>query len=61
MKDLVNIVGLSRASIYRLMDSGDFPEAIDLTGSRSVAWREDEIQAWIDSRPRTTGINRGNQ
>ena len=25
LKEVVQMVGLSRASIYRLMDSGDFP------------------------------------
>jgi prophage regulatory protein len=42
-------VGLSRAQIYKMMANGDFPRQINLT-SRSVAWTENEIDAWIASR-----------
>ena len=41
---------LSRATLYRLMSSGKFPRPVCL-GARSVAWREDEVAAWIESRP----------
>lgn len=41
--------GLSRSSIYRLMDLGLFPRPVRLN-TRAVAWREDDIEAWIASR-----------
>jgi len=60
MKELPEIVGLSRASIYRLMDKGEFPVAIKLTSSENgpVAWREEEIIEWRETRERAKGINR---
>jgi prophage regulatory protein len=45
------ITGLSRSSIYRLEALGQFPLRVKLSESAS-GWRSDEIQAWIDSRPR---------
>ena len=44
--------GLSKDSIYRLMGAGDFPAAIRV-GQRAVRWRESELDAWLESRPRT--------
>jgi prophage regulatory protein len=41
--------GLSKSEIYRLMAEGRFPKAIPL-GKRSVAWRSDEIDAWVAER-----------
>ncbi|MEZ9126912.1 helix-turn-helix transcriptional regulator [Vibrio splendidus] len=55
--DITKQLGLSRATIYRWMDSGDFPLSIQLPGRR-VAWFEHEIQEWLDARPRTESINR---
>jgi prophage regulatory protein len=46
------IVGLSRSSIYAMMSSGDFPRPLQI-GPRAVAWRESDIRAWLDSRPRS--------
>ena len=41
--------GLSRTSIYRLMDEGKFPRPLR-TGTRAVAWPTSEIEAWKASR-----------
>lgn len=49
IKTVVDRVGLSRATIYRRMGKGEFPEQADL-GGISVGWRESEINAWIASR-----------
>jgi prophage regulatory protein len=38
--------GLSRTSIYRKMDAGEFPPAIKLS-KNAVAWRETELERWI--------------
>ncbi len=47
---------LSRSSIYRLMRSGVFPEPVKIS-SRAVRWRSSEIEQFLDSRPRATGVN----
>ncbi len=42
---------LSRTHIYRLMDAGKFPQAVQITDHR-VAWWLSEIDAWTQARPR---------
>lgn len=46
-------VGKSRIQIWRDVRAGQFPAPIEL-GPNSVAWFEDEIDAWLASRPRRT-------
>ena len=41
--------GLSRSTIYAMMQRGEFPKNITL-GARAVGWLDADIQAWIDSR-----------
>jgi prophage regulatory protein len=41
----------SRPSIYRLIAQGLFPAPLKL-GSTKIAFREDEISQWLNSRPR---------
>ena len=40
---------LSSASIYRLEGLGRFPRRIKI-GIKRVAWRKDEIEAWLAQR-----------
>jgi predicted DNA-binding transcriptional regulator AlpA len=42
-------VGLSRATIYRLRKKQDFPEPTRIHGS-CVAWSEAEVDDWIRRR-----------
>ena len=49
MNELSHIVGYKPWSIYRLIRLGDFPRPVKL-GQRAVAWRESDINDWIDSR-----------
>ncbi|MFC6672526.1 helix-turn-helix transcriptional regulator [Marinobacterium aestuariivivens] len=44
---------LSRSTIYRLMDEGLFPRPVRL-GSRSVAWKESDLEQWLEERSRKT-------
>lgn len=53
LKELLVITGLSRASIYRLEHLGKFPKRVRLS-ERAVAWHEEDVQQWIDSRERVT-------
>ncbi|UPM51156.1 AlpA family transcriptional regulator [Synechococcus sp. A10-1-5-1] len=36
---------LSKSSIYRLMDDGDFPKQVAL-GARSVVWVRAQVEDW---------------
>ena len=46
--------GLSTSAIYVKMRRGIFPRPIKV-GERAVRWRQSEITAWIESRPRAGG------
>ncbi|WP_300512939.1 AlpA family transcriptional regulator [Aliiroseovarius sp.] len=41
------LTGLSRTSIYRMMDEGEFPRPVRL-GKRAVAWREADLAEWLN-------------
>ena len=41
--------GLSRSSIYALMDKGEFPRPRRI-GKRAVAWDEADIERWLAQR-----------
>lgn len=45
--------GLGRTSIYRGIANGSFPKPVQI-GPRSVAWREQDVSAWIESRTEGT-------
>jgi prophage regulatory protein len=49
----MRITGLGRDTLYRMIRDGKFPQQRRIT-ERASAWREDEIRAWIDSRPIVT-------
>ena len=47
---VMELTGLGRSTIYRMMSEGDFPKPIKL-GQRAIAWPADTIRDWITSRP----------
>ena len=49
LKEVIQITSLSRATIYRLIQEGEFPKQIPLSG-RSVAWLEEEINEWMQQK-----------
>jgi len=49
LPDVIERVGLKRASIYSHIAQGSFPKPISL-GARAVGWLESEIDAWIALR-----------
>ena len=52
-REVVEKIGLSRVTLWRLEKAGQFPERIKLTDHR-VGWIESEVVEWIDSRPRVS-------
>ena len=59
LSEVMSRTGYGRTSIYRKMDDGSFPKSLKLGGppkdpnvfdSRAVAWIEDEVDQWIESR-----------
>jgi len=51
-KQLRELIPLAHSTIWEMTRRGDFPRAIRISGSSRVAYREDEILEWIESRPR---------
>jgi prophage regulatory protein len=49
MADTCHQVGLSRSTIYRLIDNGDFPQPIPLS-KNSIGFLSSEVTAWKDKR-----------
>ena len=59
LPEVLTRTGYGRTTIYRKMEDGSFPRSVKLGGppkdpeafdSRAVAWIEDEVDQWIDSR-----------
>lgn len=48
---VMHLTDLSRSAIYGRMAAGKFPCAVHVHGRR-VAWKETEINNWIENRPR---------
>ena len=59
LPEVLTRTGYGRTTIYRKMEDGDFPKSVKLGGppkdpsifdSRAVAWIEDEVDQWAESR-----------
>jgi len=49
INDVIATTSLSRATIYRLVDRGDFPRQYQLT-KRSIGWWEAGVAKWLEGR-----------
>ena len=47
-REVERITGLSRWTIYRLIDRGEFPAPTRL-GRRMLIWKRADVQAWVDA------------
>ena len=52
-KAVEEITGLSRPTIYRLMNQNKFPRCVRI-GDNAVAWDEQEIDDWLQVRKEST-------
>ena len=59
LSEVMSRTGYGRTSIYRKMEDGSFPKSLKLGGppkdpnefdSRAIAWIEEEVDQWIESR-----------
>ena len=59
LPEVLSRTGYGRASIYRKIGNGSFPGSVKLDGppidpnvfdSRAIAWIEEEVEQWIESR-----------
>lgn len=49
LPEVLNVTGLSRASVYRLEKAEAFPKRLKLSAN-TVAWKLTDVRAWMDSR-----------
>jgi len=47
-------VGMNRITIWRKEKDGQFPLRVKLT-DKKIGWFEDELDEWLESRPRGIG------
>lgn len=57
LSEVINITGLSKTTIYRMINAGEFPQSINLT-ARSVGWRSNDVQDWLASRTENAPVHR---
>jgi prophage regulatory protein len=50
IRDVTELTGLSRMTIYRMEVAGEFPRRRQI-GKNSVAWLEADLTRWAKSRP----------
>ena len=53
-REVERLCRLSRSTLYRKMRDGTFPVPLKVS-DRAVRWRERDIRAYVDSRPRSYG------
>ena len=51
---VMEITSLSKSTIYRMIRSGDFPSPLQI-GSKSVAWRQIDLEKWMKNLPQVPG------
>ena len=49
LRQVLDIVGLSKSAVYARIREGSFPKSISLGGT-SVAWIEAEVNDWVNAR-----------
>ena len=65
LSEVLTRTGYGRTTIYRKMEDGSFPRSVKLGGppkdpnafdSRAIAWIEDEVEQWMESRIEERGL-----
>lgn len=49
LKEVIDVTGLARSTVYKYVTDGSFPKPVSL-GDRSVGWVENEVHEWILAR-----------
>ena len=49
-REVEEVTGMSRSTIYRKMDVGLFPRPVKI-GPSAVRWKESDIETWLESLP----------
>lgn len=49
--EILEMLGVTRACLHNWRRQGKFPQPLQL-GPQKVAWKESEVQEWLEGRPR---------
>ena len=49
IKEVLQLIGLSKTTLYKMIQEGKFPQSVAIYGS-AVGWKQDEVADWINSR-----------
>jgi len=52
---VLEVTGLSKATVYRLLERGEFPPRVKLS-PRCVGWRVADVDAWLAERAAASGV-----
>ena len=62
IREVMDLVALSKSSLYSLAAQGKFPKSIPLVpGGSSRAWIFSEVQQWLDERIADRDLEVGNE
>ena len=53
LPEVSQVTGLSRSTIFRLVQAGNFPQSVKLT-ARTIGWYSTDIETWIAARAATS-------
>jgi predicted DNA-binding transcriptional regulator AlpA len=48
LRDLMEIMKISRSTLWRVQQRKDFPKPVELLGCKR--WRSEELQSWLDTQ-----------
>ena len=54
--ELEQRLGLSRSSIYKMMDEGEFPRPVRI-GRRAVGWLAEDIENWFEAMQGVSAVD----
>jgi prophage regulatory protein len=54
LRSVVQVTGLCRSTIYKLVAEKGFPSPVHLT-KRAVGWHQKEVEQWLQARPLLPG------
>ena len=54
LRDVLMALGISKSTLYRLIDAGKFPAPFKL-GERINAWRVETIEVWLNEQSANVG------
>lgn len=56
IEEVIERTGLSRSTIWRQEEEGEFPSRRQISSGR-IGWLEEEVDEWIKSRPKVNPDN----